>query len=187
MSETTVSRSAMAAILGMHWLCAYIYVGVLFICIPASGYAYQLLPHSKQAEARDPAGKITVEASVIQVVVCNGPGENGGQFYIYQYVNRPGFRAIKPPNWGQPLGGSDYPSREQAAAVACGGGSLPPGGGSPWAGQWRLTWGASTATLTLAVTGSTAQGQYDLPGWAGCRPDQWEHPFWHLEQCGQWG
>jgi len=33
---------------------------------------------------------------------------NGGSFYIYQYVNRLGFRAILPPNWGRAIGGRDH-------------------------------------------------------------------------------
>lgn len=97
--------------------------GMMLIVTPATGHAYQISQSASQPESRDPYGRITVEASVIHVVTCNGAGENGGQFYIYQYVNRPGFRAIHPPDWGHAIGGGDYPSFEQAVGVACGGDS----------------------------------------------------------------
>ena len=61
-----------------------------------------------------------MEASNIHVIACNGAGENGGQFYIYEYLNRPGFRAILPPNWGNALGGRDFGTYQEAASVACG-------------------------------------------------------------------
>ena len=67
-----------------------------------------------QAEQRDGTGRITVEASIIHVIRC-GSGE---QFYIYQYVNRPGFRAIRPPHWGAPLGGRDFVTFGDAVGAA---------------------------------------------------------------------
>jgi hypothetical protein len=93
---------------------------VLALFIPVSGHAYQVTQSFNQPEARDAYGRITVEASVIHVLACNGLGENFGQFYIYQYVNRPGFRAIRPPDWGHAIGGQDFQGFAQAAAVACG-------------------------------------------------------------------
>ena len=63
--------------------------------VPAS--AHQAVQRFNQAEQHDVYGRLAVEASVITVVNCNGAGENGRQYYIYQYVNRPGFRAILPP------------------------------------------------------------------------------------------
>jgi len=105
--------------------------------VPAS--ASQAIQRFNQPEQRDAYGRLTVEASVITVVSCNGPGENGGQFYIYQYVNRPGFRAVRPPYWGQAIGGRDFASYEQANYAACGGGvtSVPTGGSLT--GTYRLT------------------------------------------------
>lgn len=88
---------------------------------PAPGHAYQELQTMHQAEQRS-GGRITVEESNIHVIRCNGAGENGGQFYIYQYLKRSGFRAILPPNWGRPIGGHDWGSFAEAAAAACGGG-----------------------------------------------------------------
>ena len=74
--------------------------------VPAS--AHQAVQRFNQAEQRDAYGRLTVEASVITLVNCNGAGENGGQYYIYQYVNRAGVRAILPPNWSQAIGGRDW-------------------------------------------------------------------------------
>src|ERR1700754_2572278 len=82
--------------------------------------AYQATQRFNQAEQRSPTGQIQVEASVITVISCNSPGEHGGQYYIYQYLNRAGFRAIQPPNWGNAIGGGDWSTFEQAAGAACG-------------------------------------------------------------------
>jgi hypothetical protein len=89
-------------------------------------HAYQVTQQMNQPEARDASGRITVEASIIHVVACNGAGENGGQFYVYQYVNRPGFLAIKPPEWTRHIGGRQYASFQEAAGVACAAASPPP-------------------------------------------------------------
>src|SRR5450432_1565225 len=108
-----------------------------------SAYANQAVQRFNQGEQRDTYGRLTVEASVITVVNCNGAGENGGQFYIYQYLNRAGFRAIRPPYWGQAIGGRDWASYAQAVGAACGGGG---GGGvvtgvstANVSGVWRMT------------------------------------------------
>jgi hypothetical protein len=62
-----------------------------------------------------------VEASIIMPVICNGPGENGRQYFIYQYTARqpgsPMFRVILPPNWAQPLGGRDLANWQEAEKV----------------------------------------------------------------------
>lgn len=91
---------------------------LLFATMPA--VAADILSEFSQAESRDASGRITVEESVIHVVACNGPGENGGSYYVYEYVNRPGYRAILPPNWGSPIGGRDFDSMDEAIAAACG-------------------------------------------------------------------
>ena len=82
--------------------------------------AYEVTRVISQPEEHDASGKITVEASVIHVVACNGPAENGGEFFIYQYSNRPGYRAIRPPEWSSPLGGRDVDTYDEAVGIACG-------------------------------------------------------------------
>jgi hypothetical protein len=61
-----------------------------------------------------PAGPQT-EAALIHVMNCPG-----GHIYIYEYLSRPGFRVIRPPNWGQAIGGRDFPSMADAVSVARG-------------------------------------------------------------------
>jgi len=115
----------------------------------APAQAHQALQRFNQAEQRAPNGRIAVEASVITVVACNSPGERGGQYYIYQYVNRPGFRAILPPNWGAPIGGRDFGSFNEAAGAACrsgGGGAVSPQAASR--GSLTGVWGAYTFVQT---------------------------------------
>ena len=73
----------------------------------------------QQAESLDASGRIRVEAAVIHVLACAGPGENEGQFYIYQYVKRSGFRAVQPPDWGHAIGGGDFATFEEATSAAC--------------------------------------------------------------------
>jgi hypothetical protein len=81
--------------------------------------AYVITGKQVQGEQRDHTGRISAEASVIHHVACNGGGENGGRFFVYQYTKRAAFRAILPPNWGSPLGGRDFGSFGEAAGVAC--------------------------------------------------------------------
>lgn len=139
--------------------------------VPAS--AHKAVQRFNQPQQLDAYGRLAVEASVITVMNCNGAGENGGQFYIYQYVNRAGFRAIKPPNWGQALGGRDWATYEQAAAVACGTStgavSVPTGPGVT--GRWKMTtncswtnpaWGP-TVQLTQAANGALSAVLSDDP------------------------
>jgi hypothetical protein len=84
--------------------------------IAAPTQAYQVVQRFSQAQV-GPDTAPQVEASIIDVVACNGPGENGAQFYLYQYQKRPGFRAVFPPYWGQGANFSDY---YQAASTTCG-------------------------------------------------------------------
>lgn len=121
--------------------------------VPSSGLAYQETQAAYQPEQRDAAGNLSVEASNIHVLVCNGAGENGGQFYIYEYLNRPGFRAILPPNWGSPLGGQDFGTYQEAASIACGVVAPPPPpvvAQCDISGQWQmaLSWIATNWTFT---------------------------------------
>lgn len=89
------------------------------------------LAHSESAaflqpERRDEAGRITVEAAAVHVIQCDEPGENGGEYYIYQYLYRDGFRAIDPPEWGDAIGDRDFDSYAEAAEAACGARIDPP-------------------------------------------------------------
>jgi hypothetical protein len=106
--------------------CSSIATAAFVLCLstaPAS--AYQTLQQFSQAEQRDAYGRVTVEAAKIYVLSCNGGGENGRQYYIYEYVNRPAkwgvarFRAILPPNWGQAIAGRDFGNFGEAAGNAC--------------------------------------------------------------------
>jgi hypothetical protein len=92
----------------------------------SSAHAYQTQRSFDQAESRAPDGRITVEASKIHVIKCDGPSENGREYYVYQYINRAGFRAISPPNWGSPIGGRDFSTFEEAAKAACAEAVSPP-------------------------------------------------------------
>lgn len=94
----------------------------------APAHAWEMVQTIDQPEERDAQGRVTVEASEIMVIACTGEGENGGRFYIYDYVDRPGFRVVDPPNWGSPVGGRDYLTQEQAIEVACASGGFLPGG-----------------------------------------------------------
>jgi hypothetical protein len=89
------------------------------VLLPVSARAYQIVQEMRQAEARDSAGKVTVEASISHVVACSSANENGGRYYIYQYVHRQAFRAILPPHWGNAIGGRDFGKFEEAVAAAC--------------------------------------------------------------------
>jgi hypothetical protein len=94
---------------------------VILAADAAPARAYQKIRDINQPEARDGAGRITVEDAVIHVVQCNGPHEDGKVYYIYQYTKRVGFRAILPPDWGNSIGNRDFASFEEAAIAACGG------------------------------------------------------------------
>jgi hypothetical protein len=99
--------------------------GIALIAHAAS--AYQITQRFDQPESRDTSGRVTVEAARIHVLTCNGSGENLKQVYIYEYLNRSGFRAVLPPDWGRPLGGRDWSSFDDAARVACSPASVTPG------------------------------------------------------------
>jgi hypothetical protein len=169
-------------------------VGVTLLCAPTAGSAYQILQQAQQPQAIDPAtGRITVEASIIHVVACNGAGENGGQFYIYQYVNRPGFRAVRPPIW---VGiGPDQPTFAHAVAVACGLGAVPTGS---LMGHWQVKCCNESLSWTLSITeqrGNSFSGHFS-PGHGGgtvthghvlgntisfVRSDSWGTQYWSAQ------
>ncbi len=79
-----------------------------------TGGAADLVRSFGQAEQRDAGGRIIREAATINIVACNGQ-----QFYIYEYLNRPGARAIRPPDWSHPVGGRDFETYEEALHAAC--------------------------------------------------------------------
>jgi hypothetical protein len=137
------------------------------VAMPAQ--AYQTLQTFNQAESRDRAGRLLVEASTISAIACNGPGENGGQYYIYRYLNRPGFRAIRPPEWARAIGGRDWSTFQQAVTAACGGAQGPVAGAGV-SGQWRLVttctwvqprWEANVALAQAADGSLTASTSND--------------------------
>jgi hypothetical protein len=58
------------------------------------------------------------EAATIYQIRCYS---NNRIYYIYQLTDRerPAYRAIIPPYWGNALGGRDWPSYQEAVRVAC--------------------------------------------------------------------
>ena len=73
----------------------------------------ELVGTFKQSERRDAGGHTVREAATVYVVRCNGR-----RLYIYEYVNRGGFRAIRPPD-SRPIGGHDFETYEDAVQFAC--------------------------------------------------------------------
>jgi hypothetical protein len=72
----------------------------------------------QQAEQRNAAGQLTVEAASIVPFACGGKS-----YYLYHYVSRPAgqpaFRAILPPDYAHPIGGKDFLTSAQAVSAAC--------------------------------------------------------------------
>ncbi len=97
---------------------AVIAITLAFTTMPATAYQIST-QYSQSAEARDASGRLWNEASRMYLLTCNGAGENGRQYYLYQYLKRLGFRVILPPNYGQAIGGRDFSSYEEAANTAC--------------------------------------------------------------------
>jgi hypothetical protein len=115
----------------------------LSMAVSLPAFAAQETQRAYQQQQTDANGRLTVEAAYIHVIACNGAGENGRQFYVYQYANRRGFRAIAPPNWGRAIGGRDFGTFQESVAAACRGGGYmpgippkPPGNTTPKAPHW---------------------------------------------------
>lgn len=109
-----------------------------------------------QAEMRDAAGKVTVEASTIHVMACGGGSKP--DIYVYEYKARRAFRAVQPPNWGTALGGKDFPTFSEAVSAGCA--AAPPGGlvlGPPYDG--------------FALGGGDILRYYGSPSESACRAD----------------
>ena len=123
----------------------------------------QLQQVTTQPETRDGGGRITVEASLIHMMNCPS-----GPTYIYQYVNRRGFRVIHPPNWSNAIGGRDFGTCQEAQAVAVNSGQAASigsqtGGGTGVGetGAWMSgTFDTSYGKMTLSPSG----GRYDQSG-----------------------
>jgi hypothetical protein len=109
-------------------------------------------------------GQLVRLAANIYQTSCNGGGENGRQYYLYEYVdgNRrvrtdvPAYRVIAPPDYGHAIGNRDWSSWQQAIAYACGSeagtgtGTGSTGGAtntnpSNISGTWRFTTTGTTA------------------------------------------
>ena len=73
----------------------------------------ELVGTFKQSERRDAGGHTVREAATVYVVRCNGR-----RLYVYEYLNRGGFRAIQPPD-SRPIGGRDFETYEDAVREAC--------------------------------------------------------------------
>jgi hypothetical protein len=140
----------------MKRVAACVLVIGLALCIPASTLAYQTVRQFDQPESRDATGKVKVEAARITIVLCNGPGENGGQFYIYQYLKRPGINVIHPPDWSHPIGGPNIHSLGQAAQIAC--------RKSPAVTKWSVTAFANNVRVLAPLVGKWQLGKFHLRG-----------------------
>jgi hypothetical protein len=72
-----------------------------------------------QSEERDRTGRLTREAARVYILNCPTGIHRGWQVYIYQYLNRPGFRAIFTGDWSHPVGGRDWNTYYDAFGAAC--------------------------------------------------------------------
>lgn len=84
---------------------------------PTTRQTYRITGVTRQQEIFDPPPfkRIRVEAALVHRVAC----QYGATIYVYQYLKRPFFRAIQPPNWGNALGGRDFATFNEAATAGC--------------------------------------------------------------------
>jgi hypothetical protein len=124
------------------------------------GVACQEVQTITQPESRDETGAITVEASIIHVMDC----PNQQQLYIYEYLNRSGFRVIRPPGWSQPIGGHDVATMGEALGIAMDAANGVAGGdnGNGGTGDGG-TGGPPQATGPITVTSATYGGNCGQP------------------------
>ena len=87
-----------------------------------------------------------VEAANVYVIACNGAGENWGTFWIYEYLARPGYRAVVPNIW-QAIGGADVATFEEAVQLACAGRPFDISGEWTLRFIWQVTWCDFVGTL----------------------------------------
>ncbi len=107
-----------------------------------------------QPESRDANGRVLTEAANINVMNCQGR-----EVYIYEYMNRRGFRAIQPPNWATPIGGRDFGSYEEALQAVEAPDKKPPIVNpyekyKAYWGTWRGTKVANGITIVINPDGS---------------------------------
>lgn len=124
----------------------------------------------RQAANRDASGRLLVEAAIIHVLQCAGP-KGPETLYVYQYVDRPGVRVIRPGDWATAIGGRDFGSLEEAVAVAATAGVPPPAeppapppppipGGGSVTGEYR----ARDGRMCLIEAGGRVTGYYNWSG-----------------------
>lgn len=76
---------------------------------------YRVVSTTHQAERIDGNGRVLREEAVISVVACNA----GQEIYVYEYPGRAMYRAVKSPDRMRPLGGHEFVTFGEAAAVGC--------------------------------------------------------------------
>ena len=115
----------------------------------------------QQPGKKDADGRILVEAATIQVVQCHGP-KGPETLYVYQYLDRPGNRVIRPGEWGKAIGGKDFASFDEALATAATASTpttTPPASGSI-SGEYR----ARDGRMCFVESGGGVTGYYDWSG-----------------------
>ncbi len=105
-SRAVNTVQTLAILAGLTWL-------------PSSAHAYETERTFDQPESRDEHDRITVEAATVHVISCKGAGENGAEVYIFEYLNRSGFRAVRSLSSTAPIGGVEFSTLEEAATTAC--------------------------------------------------------------------
>jgi hypothetical protein len=99
-----------------HRLCLFALATIAGAATIPPGRAYTI-----ELQMERPSGA-NVEGAYIRIILCNGPRENGKQFYTYEYdrpAGQPTFRAVATPTRDEAVGGHDYDTFQQVAQVAC--------------------------------------------------------------------
>jgi hypothetical protein len=131
--------------------------------MPLCGAVCKPVQIINQPESVDSTGRTTVEAATIYVMDC----PSTGQVYIYSYVNRPGYRAIHPGNWSQPIGGQDFQTCDAAERAAAG--EAKPGGPETAGSDDKaeLAWNANSDAYTVIGSKGTLTGSVESWNFAG--------------------
>ena len=119
-------------------------------------------------QSQQPAGP-NVEAAIIYMISCNEAGENGGIFWIYEYLDRPGYRAVVPNIW-QAIGGSDVATFEEAVQLACAGRPFDLSGQWTLRFIWQVTWCDFVGTLAGGGQSFSFTGQRHATSYFGNVP-----------------
>ena len=117
---------------------------------------------------QQPAGP-NVEAANIYVIACNEAGENLGTFWIYEYLDRPGYRAVVPHIW-LAIGGSDVATYEEAVQLACAGRPFDISGEWTLRFNWQVTWCDFVGTLAGGGQSFSFTGQRHATSFFGDVP-----------------